>query len=227
MILRSALWTFLTGAALLLGGLSVPAGAGSVSTYPVGQTKTTALVFSGEVTAGDYERVKAAVERVPNGHRRVLILESPGGSLAEGMLIGRYIHKVQVPTAVVLGPGCHSACALMFLAGRDEKSNASQRIMVVGAKLGFHQGSYRPQGGTYTSEQLAQFERATQDSVARIGSYLSDIKADPEFLTISLSASHNSIKLLSEFEALRLGIYVMNPTTDKLMTPEQFGRVSR
>ena len=58
----------------------------------------------------------------------------------------------------------------------------------------------------------------------RVNAYFQEIKADPEFLTLMLSAPHRSITLLNEFDALRLGIYVMDTTTQRLTAPAELKR---
>lgn len=212
---------------LLVAALALaPEQSGGASThvYRVAETKTVAIWLSGEIKEGDFELVKRTVDRQPNDYAKVLMLESTGGLLSEGLLIGRYVRQARISTMVPLGPGCHSACSLIFLAGTDGKSGDPRRIMVAGAAIGFHQATFRPRGGTYSEDELRRLETMAQNTVAQVEGYLREIKAAPEFLSLWLSAPSTEMKLISEFEALRLGIYVMDARSERLMTPEEFNK---
>jgi len=62
-----------------------------------------------------------------------LLLESPGGSLSEGIEVGREVSDRGLRT--VTRYECASACALIFLAGRERVLVGSR------AKIGFHQAA--------------------------------------------------------------------------------------
>ena len=113
----------------------------------------------------------------------------------------------------------------MFLAGRDANEQPT-RIMMKGARVGFHQGAIATlsTNQTYSATQVAAAAEFGQDMVRRINAYFHEIKADPEFLTLVLSAPNRSLTLLNEFAALRLGIYVMDTTTQRLTAPAELKR---
>ena len=111
----------------------------------------------------------------------------------------------------------------MLLAGRDVITEQPSRIMVKGARLGFHQTrlSNLP-NQNYSVQDIAAATQISQDSIKKLDAYFREIKADQEFLTLTLSSPNSSVTLLNELDALRLGIYVMDPQGNKLRTPDQF-----
>lgn len=209
----------------VLAMVSAGATANAASVYKVdtGDTTTTTLAFRGDIRDGDLARLQALTAKVPSSQRVVLLLDSPGGSVDEGIAIGRYVHATRITTVAIQGPGCHSACTYVFLAGRDINTDQPSRIMMKGARLGFHQTriSNLP-NQTYSAQDIDTATRISQDSIKKLDGYFKEIKADAEFLTLTLSAPNSTVTLLNELDALRLGIYVMDPQTDKLLTPDQF-----
>ena len=210
-------------AAVVLAMAHFPARAAFVYTVDTGDTQTATLAFRGDIRDGDLARLQALTAKIPSSQRVVLLLESPGGSVDEGIAIGRYIYATKITTVAIQGPGCHSACTYMFLAGRDVITEQPSRIMVKGARLGFHQTrlSNLP-NQNYSVQDIAAATQISQDSIKKLDAYFREIKADQEFLTLALSSPNRSVTLLNELDALRLGIYVMDPQGNKLLTPDQF-----
>ncbi len=93
-----------------------------------------AISAVGRIVPGDAERLKSisgSVGILPHGHR-VLLLDSPGGSINEAMKISRVIDEAAFHTVVPKGAVCASACgAVLFIAGR-------YRTIEEGGKLGMH-----------------------------------------------------------------------------------------
>lgn len=85
------------------------------------------LRISGAFTPGIGDAVKAAVNRDPA--LRVVVLDSPGGNIGEGLQIARVIKDHALATAVK--NRCSSACTFAFVAGRE-------RILLPNTRLGFH-----------------------------------------------------------------------------------------
>lgn len=212
-------------ASLVAAVQTTPAKAAMVYRVHTGDKDVSTLVLRGQIVAGDLGRLQRVTAKVPPSQRIVLMLESPGGSIDEGIAIGRYVYAAKITTVAIQGPGCHSSCAFVFLAGRDPNEQPL-RIMMKGARVGFHQGAIGtlPAGQVYSASDIETATGIGQDIVKRINAYFHEIKADPEFLTLVLSAPHRGITLLNEFDALRLGIYVMDTATQKLTTPADFKR---
>jgi len=212
-------------ASLAAAAPSTPAMAAMVYQVHTGDKDISTLVLRGQIVPGDLARLQRVSAKIPPSRRIVLMLDSPGGSMDEGIAIGRYVYAAKITTVAIQGPGCHSACTFVFLAGRDSNEQP-MRIMMKGARVGFHQGAIRtlPTNQTYSASDIATAAEIGQEMVKRINAYFHEIKADPEFLTMVLSAPNRSITLLNEFDALRLGIYVMDTATQKLTTPADFKR---
>jgi len=208
-----------------LAAAPTPAMAAAVYQVHTGDKDISTLVLRGQIVAGDLARLQRVTAKVPPSQRIALMLDSPGGSIDEAIAIGRYVYAAKITTVAIQGPGCHSSCAFVFLAGRDA-SEQPMRIMMKGARVGFHQGAISavPANQTYSASDIQTATQMGQDMVKRVNGYFQEIKADPEFLTMMLSAPNRSITLLNEFDALRLGIYVMDTATQKLTTPADLKR---
>lgn len=215
----------LSACLLSLGLHAGSATAASVIKVYTGSPNTSTFAFRGEIRDGDLARLQAQTAKVPAGHRIVLLLDSAGGSIAEGIAIGRYVYATKITTVAIQGPGCHSSCTLIFLAGRDINTEQPSRIMMKGARLGFHQGriSELPDR-SYTAQDINAATQVGQEIVKQVNTYYAEIKAQSEFLTLFLSSPNSTVTLLNELDALRLGIYVMEPLSKKLLTPDQFAQ---
>jgi hypothetical protein len=89
------------------------------------------LEFSGGITFGaakDFQRFLDAMPAV-----QIVHLNSPGGRIAEAVRIGRLISARKLSTYVV--GNCLSACATIFLSGRE-------RLISAQGRLGFHQPDF-------------------------------------------------------------------------------------
>ena len=83
------------------------------------------------------------------------------------------------------GYGCHSACALAFLGGRDAATAKPLRVMMSGAKLGFHQFSAKfDSSKTYSKKDMAAAVEDTHRVMDAIIGYLHDFADFDEELGI-------------------------------------------
>jgi hypothetical protein len=83
--------------------------------------------ISGEIRPGLSNALKEVLDGTPGVER--IVLESPGGSVREGLAVAELVKKYTLDTAV--STYCVSACTLIFVAG-------SERVVTSGAELGFH-----------------------------------------------------------------------------------------
>lgn len=95
----------------------------------------------GTIIPGDAARLVAMLNALPpsDGYPGIS-LNSPGGSLIEGILLGQAFRQFGVETVVRSGKECHSACAVAFLGGTRQYATGKGvgRTLEVGAHLGFH-----------------------------------------------------------------------------------------
>ncbi|MFI4890951.1 MAG: hypothetical protein ACHQIL_10505, partial [Steroidobacterales bacterium] len=86
-----------------------------------------ALRLSGEFQRGVSDGLAHVLTHDPSIDR--LELDSPGGSVEEGLELAALVDKYTLSTFV--GHKCSSACTLVFISGRE-------RVLADGARLGFH-----------------------------------------------------------------------------------------
>ena len=82
---------------------------------------------TGEIRPGLSDALTEVLEATPGVER--IELESPGGSVSEGLALAELVEKYSLDTAVKTH--CASACTMIFVAGRE-------RILSADAELGFH-----------------------------------------------------------------------------------------
>jgi hypothetical protein len=141
-IIRLVLLIFVS-VPLSLFGLSVDS---SAAVIKKSNTSNCVLELTGEIVSGDLKQlIKKSSEHFKgvNGESSaadVLCLDSPGGSLTEGVKIAEYVYKNGIGTVVGEKAECYSMCAIIFMMGiaqGDEVKFVNRKLHVKG-KLGFH-----------------------------------------------------------------------------------------
>jgi hypothetical protein len=201
--------------------MAAPAQAASVTRVEIGSPDTTAFLLSGQLTGGELLALQSEVAKLPPKRRIAVILDSPGGLLAEGLKLGQFFYDAKIATFVFAGAyGCHSACALAFLGGRDAATGKPLRVMMSGARLGFHQfGAKFDTTKTYTKKDMAAVVEDAHRAMDAIIGYLYAINEDLNFLPLMLRAPHEAITLINADEALMKGIHVMEQKTQRMIDP--------
>jgi len=119
-----------------------------------------AITIRGPIEAGDDDRFFDLAEQAP---RAIVFLESPGGLVTTGLSIGAKIAIRGYTTLVLDGTGCHSICAIIWVAGE-------RRYMSPAAKISVH-AAYRMRndasGAPLTSESGV--------ANAQIGAFLNEL----------------------------------------------------
>lgn len=117
------------------------------------------VIATGPVEAGDAERLRKALlpaDRDPAGNK-LLVLDSPGGSIGAALEMAAVMEEVQVATEVRSGASCASACALiLFMSGQS-------RTLQAGGWLGIH----TCYDGATRSRSLACNELVAQNAAKR------------------------------------------------------------
>ena len=118
------------------------------------------ILISGPIEAGDDNKFFELAREIP---RATVLLESPGGLVDVGISIAAEIAIRGYTTLVVKGDGCHSICAIIWVAGE-------RRYMTPNADISVH-AAYRMKadalGGFTTSESGV--------ANAQIGAFLNQI----------------------------------------------------
>jgi hypothetical protein len=216
---KYALRALAAGAISLLG-----AGAASALEFArhVADSDTVnAIAVRGKVVPGDAAALKVYISRLPAKPVTAVYLDSPGGSLEEGMALGRYFHSAGIRT-LVSGPGavCTSACSTAFLGGRDGQTGKPWRAKGSNAHLGFHSFRFDWPERNYTASDMSRAIAKTQAMTLAMAEYLKEVDAGLEFLRARLRAPATGMHFMSNEEALSLGLYVLDEKTGELIRPE-------
>jgi len=207
--------------AIVLPCIAAPVQAATLTRIEIGSPNTTAFLLGGQFVGGELLALQAEVAKLPPDRRVVVILDSPGGLLTEGLKLGRFFHDAKIATFVFTGGiGCHSACSLAFLGGRDAATGKRLRVMMSGAQLGFHQfGAKFDPAKTYKQKDMSAVVEDAHRVMDAIVGYLADIGEDLGFLPLMLRAPHESMTFLGDDAALMRGIHVMERDTQRIIDP--------
>jgi hypothetical protein len=186
----------------------------------IGLPNTVALMVRGAFNGNEILRFKSAVAEIEPGKRIIAVLESPGGSVVQGEALGRFFYDARIPTLVLAGSVCASACTYAFLGGRDPVTGNPLRILVSGARLGFHNFalSNLPERA-FTKAELQELSRETQQLVYRNLRHLMYVKAPLQVMKLNTGTRSDDMNFISEGDALEYGITVLNRQTGKLVQP--------
>lgn len=126
--------------------LLFPANRAVAATIEKASSPRCVIMIQGDIVEGDFDKFVSLGKLLLPGDNgestagNTVCLDSPGGSLSEGVKFARYFYDEGIGTVVDEGQGCYSACAIMFMMGiatGDEVSFVNRKLHV-GGKLGFH-----------------------------------------------------------------------------------------
>ena len=135
------------GMICMLGLLATAPSARAMQFEAVQATQTDAIIGGrGPIVKGDTARLQQAFASIPQTLKfLVLELDSPGGSVAEGVELMNYIRANRLPVLIPSNAKCASACFLLFAA-------APRRLAAPDALIGVHSASV---DGKETGDTLA------------------------------------------------------------------------
>src|SRR5215471_12147560 len=107
----------LAGLMLVCAAASAPRAHAEVSVFriDVGLPNTVAVMVRGGFTGNEILRFKATIADIDPSKRIIAILDSPGGDVVQGEALGRFFYDAKIPTMVLGGTVCASACTYAFL----------------------------------------------------------------------------------------------------------------
>lgn len=148
------------------------------------QSDGTIYRLEGEISDGDADRLANLIlqsEPRPD----TLILQSPGGSVADALALGRVIRREGIATQMLAGEFCYSACPYLLAAGtaRDIDENAS---------VGVHQHYF----GENTFLPAAFAVEDIQRGQAEVMTYLDEMGIDPLVMQHAMSTPPDQIYVL-------------------------------
>lgn len=155
-------------------------------------TRPEFFILVGEIDSRTALNFDRAIDEY--GVPEVLILNSEGGLVDQGLNVARSIHKNGVDTFIPESGGCYSACALIFLAGK---------VRVADGELGVHQ--IRNSSDSLMSGQVA---------ISDILDVLSDFDVPNALLVDMFRTPPESMHVLSAEEKLAYG-FVLRPAAER------------
>jgi hypothetical protein len=99
------------------------------------------FLFRGRIEVGDLTTIEGLSGWRECGSDRLVYLDSPGGNLGEVVsFLESGIGAYSFPTRIRAGESCLSACAILFMYGRNSGGSSTyiDRSLAPGAELGFH-----------------------------------------------------------------------------------------
>lgn len=121
---------------------------------------------------GDVEKIKPLLEKYDFAYGKRLCLDSPGGSLAEGVALAELLIQNVRGTAVAKGAHCASACAIAFMGGRrndenDRGDHPDRKLHPLG-RLGFHTPKLTVPHGQYDEGTVSKAYNLAASSLSDI-----------------------------------------------------------
>ncbi len=132
-------------------------------TFTTQESKKYNYIFaSGKIVHGDYYRLQKAYYSLANRAKQtIVVFNSSGGELNEGLNIGWFLKRHKIGTAVMPNGICASSCALAFLGGRD-KYGRKFYILPNDAKLGYHKFYYKNKNYVTKSQYKSDYANLMQ-----------------------------------------------------------------
>ena len=158
------------------------------------------LALTGTIDPGAADRVAAEIT-AHGEYIKTVALDSPGGSVADALAIGKLIRDKGFNTSVVAGALCASSCPLAFAGGRERLATAQSAI-------GVHQIYAAAPAGSLTSQLTAAGNAMSeaQTMTAQISRYLSAMGISPEVWLRALETPPDRLTYFSasDLTALKL-----------------------
>jgi len=161
------------------------------------------IYASGRIHSGDLYKLKRAVRSLPKNRQTIVVFNSMGGELNEGIKLGKYIYTNRLATAVANNSICASSCAIAFLGGRDLYGR-KMMILPSSSKLGYHSFYYKSSNRVKVSK--------IQKDLSNVVDYFSYVKAPNKLMSKMLNTKSSSMywitqhsnKLLSLKKGIRI-----------------------
>lgn len=156
-----------------------------------------ALYLNGEITSGDLSKIKYGFDSLKNKRSLTLYVNSPGGSLEESILIGRWVrqHKITVALSTTFPAECFSSCVFVLAAG----------VAKIVTDFPYHKvGIHRPYFTRMPNQSIeAAMKKALSDSRA----YFSEMNIPEQLADAMFSIPPDRVEILSEE---KLSFYRLN-----------------
>lgn len=147
--------------------------------------------LEGAIAPGDGERLAQQIDAADPAVQS-LVLQSPGGSVRDALLLGRHLRRRAIGTEVLAGEICYSACPYLFAGGTKRRAAPE-------ASIGVHQHSF----GENTLLPAFIAAEDIQRGQAEVMTYLDDMGIDPLIMQHAMSTPADEIYILLPEELSR------------------------
>ena len=159
------------------------------------------LYATGTITPGSARAFTEEVER-HGEYVKAVVLNSPGGSVADALAMGRLIRTRKFATEIEAGKYCASSCPLMFAGGIERR--AGERAII-----GVHQIAAIPTGAT--PARAADDMSLAQNISARCQRYLADMGIDLKVWVHAMETPHDQLFTFKPDELKSLNLVTSAP----------------
>lgn len=150
--------------------------------YVLNVNKDLDVVIDGPILAGDDSKFRHIADTYGSKIKSV-ILNSPGGSVPDGLRIAELIHSLELNTNIPEGDRCLSACFYLFSAGKQRNADGA---------LGVHQMSIPGDNKGDIS--------IIQTYLSRVTRIINNSRIDPVVLDIMLATAPTEIYVFNKDE---------------------------
>jgi hypothetical protein len=166
------------------------------------------LMATGTITPGISESFAAEVSR-HGDYIRTVVLNSPGGSVADALTMGRLIRERKFATEVEAGKYCASSCPLVFAGGVERRAGDK-------ATIGVHQVAAIHSGvnGPPRDEMSV-----AQNISARCQRYLGDMGISLQAWVHAMETPHDKLFVFKPDELKALNIVTAAPASAPVAAP--------
>ena len=140
------------------------------------------LMATGTITPGTSQLFAAELDK-RGDYVKMVVLNSPGGSVADALAIGRLIRKRNFATRVEAGRYCASACPLVFAGGVERRVDPRGLI-------GVHQiAAVKSAAGGLGPDEMSLAQRASAQCLA----YLVEMGVNPRVWVHAMETPHDRL----------------------------------
>src|SRR5258708_17081382 len=140
------------------------------------------LLATGSITPGISQSFAAEIGR-HGDYIKTVVLNSPGGSVADALAMGRLIRERKFATEVEAGKYCVSSCPLVFAGGVDRRAGEK-------ATIGVHQmTAMRSAANGPPRDEMS----VAQNISARCQRYLGDMGVSLQVWVHAMETPHNRL----------------------------------
>ncbi|CCD93957.1 conserved hypothetical protein [Bradyrhizobium sp. ORS 375] len=158
------------------------------------------LYATGTITPGSASAFADEIER-HGEYIKTIVLNSPGGSVADALAMGRLIRTRKFATEIEAGKTCASSCPLVFAGGAERR--AGERAMI-----GVHQiAAVRSAQAARTDNDMS----LAQNVSARCQRYLSDMGIDLKVWVHAMETPHDQLFTFKPDELKSLNLVTSMP----------------